>query len=158
MPDPIPFYRVSDPYGEFSNFSPHPITLDGKRWPTSEHYFQAQKFDDESKREEIRRANRPMLAARLGRDRSAPLRRDWESVKVAVMRTAVRAKFTQHDDLRALLLATGDAKLVEHTENDSYWGDGGDGSGKNMLGQILMEIRAELRAASQANRPDSRPS
>ncbi len=62
------------------------------------------------------------------------------------MTDAVRAKFTQHDELRALLLATGDAKIVEHTVNDSYWGDGGDGSGRNMLGQILMRVREELRA------------
>ena len=141
----INFYSVGDEYGEFSNFSPHPITLDGKRWPTSEHYFQAQKFEDSSKREEIRKANRPMLAARLGRDLKSKLRRDWESVKVGIMRDAVRAKFAQHENLRALLLSTGDARLVEHTENDSYWGDGGDGSGKNMLGRILMEIREELR-------------
>jgi hypothetical protein len=63
------------------------------------------------------------------------------------MLEAVRAKFTQHDDLKAILLGTGDAKLVEHTENDSYWGDGGDGSGKNRLGQLLMQLRTELRAA-----------
>ena len=61
------------------------------------------------------------------------------------MREAVLAKFTQHESLRAILLSTSDAKLIEHTENDSYWGDGGDGSGKNMLGRILMEIRQQLR-------------
>ena len=81
----------------------------------------------------------------MGRDRKQKLRRDWESVKVAVMRVAVLAKFTQHDELRTLLLSTGDAKLVEHTENDDYWGDGGDGSGKNRLGLLLMSIRDELR-------------
>ena len=48
-----------------------------------------------------------------------------------------------------MLMGTGDAKLVEHTENDDYWGDGGDGSGKNMLGQILMRIRAELEDEAQ---------
>jgi ribA/ribD-fused uncharacterized protein len=147
MTEIIRFYSVSDEFGEFSNFSPHPIALDGKRWPTSEHYFQAQKFQDPGKREEIRKANSPMIAARLGRSRKSPLRRDWESVKIGVMHDAVRAKFTQHDTLRALLLSTGDAKLVEHTENDSYWGDGGDGSGKNMLGRILMQVRDELRTA-----------
>lgn len=62
------------------------------------------------------------------------------------MRDAVRAKFTQHDELRLLLLSTGSAKLVEHTTNDAYWGDGGDGSGRNMLGRILMEVREQLRA------------
>ena len=69
-----------------------------------------------------------MLAARMGRDRKNKLRRDWESVKVSLMTEAVRAKFTQHDELRAILVGTGDAKIVEHTENDDYWGDGGDGS------------------------------
>ena len=89
-----------------------------------------------------------MIAARMGRDRKKKLRREWESVKVAVMTEAVRAKFTQHDELRTILLATGDAKLVEHTANDDYWGDGGDGSGKNMLGQVLMRVRAEFQAAA----------
>ena len=61
------------------------------------------------------------------------------------MLVAVRAKFSQHAELTELLLGTGDAKLVEHTENDSYWGDGGDGRGRNRLGQILMQVREELR-------------
>ncbi len=86
-----------------------------------------------------------MIAARMGRSRKRPLRKDWEAVKDAIMYEAVLAKFTQHTDLRELLLATGDAKLVEHTENDAYWGDGGDGSGKNRLGRILMRVREELR-------------
>lgn len=86
-----------------------------------------------------------MVAARMGRDRSKPLRRDWEKVKDEIMRKAVRAKFTQHEELKKILLETADATLVEHTENDSYWGDGGDGSGRNMLGRILMQVRQELR-------------
>jgi len=142
----IEFYSVTDEYGELSNFAAYPIQLAKQRWPTSEHYFQAQKFQDVALRERIRTANTPMIAARLGRDRSSPLRKDWESVKVAVMTEAVLAKFSQHDDLRALLLGTGDALLVERTTNDSYWGDGGDGSGKNMLGQVLMRVREQLRA------------
>ena len=84
-----------------------------------------------------------MIAARLGRSRKVKLRRDWESVKLGVMLDAVAAKFTQHDDLRALLLSTGDAKLVEHTENDDYWGDG---SGQNRLGRLLMQVRDQLRS------------
>jgi ribA/ribD-fused uncharacterized protein len=89
-----------------------------------------------------------MIAARMGRDRTKPLRKDWEAVKDDIMREAVRAKFRQRADLAKILLGTGDAFIVEHTENDSYWGDGGDGSGKNMLGTILMEVRQELRNAS----------
>ena len=142
----INFYSVNDAYGEFSNFAAFPITLQGKRWPTSEHYFQAQKFQNSAHQKEIVKAKTPMIAARLGRDRKKRLRRDWESVKDNVMREAVTAKFAQHDELREILLATGQAKLVEHTTNDGYWGDGADGSGKNMLGRILMEVRERLRA------------
>jgi len=139
------FYSTADEFGDFSNFAAFPIRLDGEVWPTSEHYFQAQKFNDRAQRRRIRKAATPMIAARLGRDRSQRLRRDWESVKVDVMRTAVRAKFEQYADLRELLLSTKDEEIVERTANDSYWGDGGDGSGKNMLGRILMEVRNDLR-------------
>ena len=145
MPEEIRFYHTADAYGCFSNFAPYPIAIDGQEWPTSEHYFQAQKFLDSERRERIRHTPSPMIAAHLGRDRKARLRADWEEVKLDVMRKAVRAKFTQHEDIRRLLLDTGNATIVEHTTNDRFWGDGGDGSGKNWLGRILMEIRSELR-------------
>jgi N-glycosidase YbiA len=54
----------------------------------------------------------------------------------------------QHEELRALLLGTGGAQLIEHTENDDFWGDGGDGSGRNELGRILMAVRDALRRES----------
>lgn len=143
--DPILFYSTSEAFGEFSNFAEFPIEMGRKRWPTSEHYFQAQKFTDRSHAEAIRKAKSPMAAARMGRDWKKPIRKDWEKVKDGIMRQAVEAKFTQHEELKALLLSTGDRKLVEHTSNDAYWGDGGDGSGKNMLGRILMEVRERLK-------------
>ena len=114
-------------------------------WRTSEHYFQAQKFVRDEDRLAILQQPSPMIAARIGRDRSRPLRPDWDAVKDEVMRKALRAKFGQHASLRELLLSTGDAELVEHTANDSYWADGGDGTGKNVLGQLLMQLRDELR-------------
>ena len=141
----IRFYRVKEPFGEFSNFAPFPIVIDAEQWPTSEHYFQSQKFEDRAYRKRIRETVSPSQAARLGRDRSRRLRDDWEVVKDGIMLTAVRAKFSQHDGLRALLMSTGDATIVEHTKNDAYWGDGGNGGGRNMLGQILMKVREELR-------------
>lgn len=64
------------------------------------------------------------------------------------MPEAVLAKFTQHEEIRTVLLSTGEAVLIEHTRNDDYWGDGGDGHGKNMLGKVLMCVRDELRARS----------
>ena len=142
----IKFYSVNDEYGEFSNFAPYPIKLKGKKFYTSEHYFQAMKFDSPSDQADILKNKSPMEAARRGRDRKRKLKKNWNSIKDNVMRDAVYAKFTQHQELKDLLLSTGDAKLVENAKNDSYWGDGGDGSGKNMLGQILMEVRERLRS------------
>ncbi len=140
----VRFYRQNDEYGYFSNFASYPIELKGKTWPTSEHYFQAQKFAGLADEEEIRLADSPGKAARLGRDRKRPLRKDWEVVKDDIMREALYAKFTQHPKLKAKLLTTGETPLIEHTKNDSYWADGGDGSGKNMLGELLMELREKL--------------
>mgnify|MGYP001028942802 CR=1 FL=1 len=140
----IEFYLHTDPWGELSNFHPAPIHLDGQRWPTTEHYFQAAKFPGTPHAELIRLAATPDRAKQLGGDRAAPLRADWLAVRDEVMRTALRAKFTQHEQLRALLLDTADAQLVEHAVNDHYWGDGGDGSGVNRLGLLLMQVRAEL--------------
>lgn len=143
----IYFYGVREPYGEFSNFAPYPITIAGQRWPTTEHYFQAQKFAGAPREAAIRKAASPRLAAQMGRDRRHPLRRDWEAVKDNVMLTALRAKFSQHPELAQRLLATGAAQLVEHTSQDHYWADGGDGTGRNRLGQLLMQVREELRKA-----------
>lgn len=145
----INFYSTNGEYGAFSNFSRHPVKLKGKTWPTSEHYFQAQKFAGTKYETQILKAKGPSEAARIGRDRKLPLRKDWESTKNNVMREVVYAKFTQHVHLKELLLSTGDEKLVEHTENDSYWGDGGNGKGKNMLGIILMETRERIKNESK---------
>ena len=142
----INFYSTKDQYGGFSNFSRHPFELDGKQWLTTEHYFQAQKFPgNEAYQEKIRLEKSPMVAARLGRSRAQPIRPDWEQVKDELMKAALLAKFRQNKDIREILLSTGDVQLVEHTKNDRYWGDGGDGSGKNKLGLLLMEIREKLR-------------
>ncbi len=144
MMSQIQFYRANEKYGYFSNFAPYPIKVKGREWPTSEHYFQSQKFAGHKDEEEIRSASSPMKAAKMGRDRKRPFRKDWEYVKDNIMREALYAKFTQHLELKSKLLATGNASIIEHTKNDSYWGDGGDGSGKNMLGKLLMELREKL--------------
>lgn len=142
----IYFYGRTDKWGEFSNFAHFPFHLDGKTWPTSEHYFQAMKFAGTGHEDEIRAAKRPNDAARMGRQRSRPLRKDWESAKDDIMRKAVWAKFSTHPALKALLLSTGDEEIVENAPGDYYWGCGADGSGRNMLGRILVETRARLRA------------
>lgn len=140
----IRFYDRGAPFFAFTNFSPHPILVGGLLWPTSEHYFQAMKHADTWLEGWIRlEASEPRDAFRVAR--AFPYRADWDSVKLKVMHRAVLAKFSQHADLRRLLLGTGAAMLVEHTANDCYWGDGGNGCGLNMLGKTLMVVRKELR-------------
>ncbi|KAF9409384.1 hypothetical protein BGZ94_001968 [Podila epigama] len=151
MKDSIQFYRQGGRFGEFSNFFHSPIAVDGLMWPTTEHYFQAQKFahlPDKQYMESIRITSTPGSAAKMGRNRSWPLRPDWEEVKDDLMRKCVLQKFLQHRGLAKVLLSTGDRYLIEHTSNDRYWADGGDGKGKNMLGIILMEVREKIRGMS----------
>lgn len=145
---PIKFYTTKTKWGCFSNFSRHPVTIEGKDYPTSEHYYQAQKFatTDPAYAEKIRNAPNPKAAAELGRAKREPaMRADWDQVKDDVMRKVVRQKFTVHESCRKTLFETGDEELIEDSPVDWYWGCGADGTGKNMLGVILGEIRAELR-------------
>lgn len=88
----IKFYRPRESYGCFSNFSRHPIELNGKIWPTTEHYFQAQKFSGTIYEEQVRLCKTPREAADMGRRRDLPLRNDWELVKDDIMRDAVYKK------------------------------------------------------------------
>ncbi len=145
MQDEIKFYCETGLYGEFSNFANYPIKLKNNVWKTTEHYFQAQKFEKQEYKNLIRNADSPMMAAQLGRSRKERIVKNWDNIKLNVMYEAVKTKFIQHAELTKLLLDTKDAKIIEHTENDNYWGDGGDGKGKNMLGKILMRVREELK-------------
>jgi len=141
----IHFYSVREKYGCFSNFSLHGFELHNIWWTTSEHYFQAQKFAGTPHVEEIRQAKTPKEAANMGRSRDRPLRGDWEQVKDGIMRQAVLRKFETHADIGEVLLSTGDELIVENAPGDYYWGCGADGSGKNMLGLVLIEVRQILR-------------
>lgn len=145
MDNKILFYSSNADYFEFSNFAKYPITINNITYPTSEHYFQSKKFEGTKYEEAIRRVSSPSECAKLGRSRSFPLRKDWEQVKEDVMMTALRAKFTQHQKLKELLLSTQNKTIIEHTQKDSYWADGGDGTGKNRLGVLLMALREELK-------------
>ena len=147
----IYFYSIREKYGCFSNFSPHGFELDNLYWSTSEHYFQAQKFPQTQDAEQIRFVKTPKEAAKMGRERTRSLRRDWQQVKDDIMRKAVLRKFETHADIQQILLDTGDAEIIENSPIDSYWGCGKDGSGKNMLGKILMEVREILRHSYAQN-------
>ena len=146
--DAVQFYHSFEPYFEFTNFFPRDVRIFGKTWPTTEHFFQAQKFAGTPIEDKIRccKSAREAFETARRRDYQQWIRRDWHSpsVKDKVMLLAVRSKFAQHKDLQDILFKTESKNIVEHTSNDSYWGDGGDGTGQNKLGEILVKVREEL--------------
>lgn len=156
---PIKFYNRGEPYYEFTNFYEALVNIDGQDWLTTEHYFQAQKFVGTPLVGTIRMLERPREAFEKSRDpRYSKWRRsDWEAVKEDVMYKALQAKFTQHEALRIRLMETGERQLIEHSPHDSYWGDGGNGTGKNRLGELLMRLRREMKEKQSVHPPPSPP-
>lgn len=146
----IRFYRASEkPYGAFSNLHRREITFEDEVFATSEHAYQAGKARKPQVKKWLMDAPSPSLLAMAAHGLYywdvAP---GWSKTKLDRMRAVLRAKFTQHDDLRELLLSTGDARLVESTTTDNavnrLWGEV-NGEGKNLLGVMLMELRTQLR-------------
>ena len=118
----IRFFSQSPAHRELSNFAPFWIDLGDARWPTVEHYYQAQKFNDPQLQAAIRAAAEPIIAKSLAEKNKAATRPDWDAVKDEVMYRAVRRKFELHAELRALLLATGEEDIAESAPSDYYWG------------------------------------
>ncbi|MDD4912641.1 MAG: NADAR family protein [Sideroxydans sp.] len=147
MTEPLYFYTKTMPYWGLSNFSPPGVEIAGKFWPTVEHYFQAQKFLAPEIQERIRQASTPKEARALGQSRTFPLRADWEQTKESVMLEALRCKF-KSGAARELLLSTGNRQLIESSPFDYFWAAGQDGTGKNRLGFLLMQVRSEIMTFS----------
>lgn len=180
-PRAVEFYKSWDSFGSLSNFTAHAIAMPEepmthlaletfrpavgaapnpawKLWPSTEHYYQAQKFfgvdhpDARALVEDIAACKCPEHAAAMGRrnERTRPelLREDWCASKTAVMHAALRAKYAAHAGPRDMLLSTAasGAEIVEAAPHDFFWGRGVDGSGMNMLGKLLVTVRAELKA------------
>lgn len=134
--------RFDGKYLFLSNFYICDVEYDGIVYPHTEAAFHAQKvFDEETK---LKFTNViPRKSKRLGH--KVKLREDWDEVKDNIMYEVCKAKFEQNEDIRKLLLETGDATLIEgNTWNDQYWGVC-RGKGRNQLGKTLMRIRDELR-------------
>jgi ribA/ribD-fused uncharacterized protein len=149
----IRFYRASDaPFGCFSNLYRRPVEFEGLSYPTAEHAYQAGKPRKKEVREWLLAAPSPALLAMAAHGLYYwDVTPGWSTSKFARMKAVLLAKFSQHEDLRALLLRTGDARLVESAAVDSpvnrLWGEV-NGVGRNMLGVLLMEVRSEIRALS----------
>jgi len=129
---------------EFKNTSDHAFTLDGEFWKSAEHYVQAQRFSCPEARSLVRESTYAFAAKAIARERPEALRQDWHIVRDNVMEKAVRTKFASHPSLGDKLCATGDAEIIEASPMSHHWGAGADGTGKNMLGRILMKIRDDL--------------
>jgi N-glycosidase YbiA len=103
------FYSARKNAFFLSNFFPSRFSIDSVEWPSVEHYFQAMKFPTHPKwQDEIRIADSPAIAKRLGSTRAVPIREDWDAVRKTVMITALRAKFDADASLKRSLLATGE--------------------------------------------------
>lgn len=140
----IRFYGPDDPYFELANFYPVEIKLDRVTWPTVEHYFQAQKTNLPDWKEKIRLSPTGLEAKKIGWEVPDYDDKSWLDQREAVMEKAVRAKFEQHENLKRLLTETGEALLIEESdEADEFWGMR-NGSGKNKMGRLLMRLRDEF--------------
>ena len=128
------------------NYEEQHIVIGGVEYGCSEAYYQSMKSLGHPQHEfyhERIRLSSPMSAFQKGN--YLPIRSDWDEVRVDVMRTAVYAKFTQNEILKQLLCSTAPYPLVQ-IKMDRFWGTMADGSGRNMLGVLLQELRAELIA------------
>ena len=153
----IRFYRANEqPYGVFSNLYKRPITFENEVFPTAEHAYQAGKAAKPAVRAWLMTAPTPALLAMAAHGLYVwDIRSDWAKVKFDRMKNILRAKYSQHQDLRELLLSTGTARLIEAATVDNavnrLWGEI-NGKGKNKLGELLMEVREELRLEKKARR------
>lgn len=137
------FYRKSGPHGHMSNFYPAPVTLNGYRYPTSEHVYHTLRTPDSKQKRAIAEASTPMDAANLGRNISSEnTHSDWKTkLRYPAMLYVVLEKYMQHPELAEKLIATGDTRIVEHSPYDPYWGDWENGTGQNKLGEVLEIVR-----------------
>lgn len=141
----IYFYKQFGPLGYLATYSEYGFFKDGVYWKTSEHYYQAQKFEDNVVRQMIINAETPKIASDIGRNRQFKLRDDWEEVKQKIMYDAVYYKFKEHPDICSKLLETGNEEIVEETVKENYWGCGPNKNGQNNYGKILARVREDLR-------------
>lgn len=141
----IYFYKQYGELGYLANYSEHGFELYGKYWPTVEHFYQAQKFDDEQLKEKIRLSPTAKMASQIGRDKNNKLKDNWSEIKRDVMLEGVLAKFRAHPDILKKLIETGNEEIIENTDIDYYWGCGENKTGRNEFGKILVKVREILK-------------
>ncbi len=145
-PGVIRFSPTAGKYKVFANSHKSDIVINEKVYPTVEHYVTAMKFidTDAAWAEEIRTAKNILSVRSKGRTKGHAGDMYYENKKIDYMRASLYEKFTQNDEMKKLLLGTKEAELEEESE-DIVWGVGIDGTGENLTGQLLIELRDILR-------------
>ena len=151
MEQAILFSSRNHQWSWLSNMAIDPfLDQNGTEWRSVEHFYQAAKAINNRDRDQIRMAASPFDAKRLG-GRLANCRKDWKTYRVTAMRRALALRFHAGAPSSERLLKTGDQALVHDTPwgrtGDPFWGNGRDGRGRNLLGEMLMEQRDALRTA-----------
>jgi len=142
---PLKFDPVTS---SLSHLSQHKVLYKKKLYPSVAHLFEALKFMKvrPDLADQIRGyAGAPNTLASVAHKWEAHKRRDWNHVMLRKMDEVQYAKFSQHPDLRAELVGTGNAELMNGDEADNFWGVGADGHGQNQLGKSLMRVRERLK-------------
>jgi ribA/ribD-fused uncharacterized protein len=154
------FYK-NGPTAFLGNFAecPQSVKIYGKTFKCSEAAFQWRKYylaAQDNRRNDLLKDPKMSqfftcdgegafrLNRALGHKYSNVFPDQWKNGKRdEVMWEVLNAKFSQNPEFSNLLQKTGDAYLLEHNEaqRDDYWSDNGNGTGKNILGKMLMAIR-----------------
>lgn len=147
----------------YSNFHPSKFSLEGHVFHWSEQAFmwlKALQFGDAKIADALLAQtpynSSPLECKRLGRQVTPFDEVVWNERGLEAMRRVVAAKFAQNPHLARQLLDTGDRVLAEASPYDRIWGIGWGESdreaqdvsrwkGRNLLGQVLMEVRQSLR-------------
>jgi ribA/ribD-fused uncharacterized protein len=143
----------------FSQWYPAAFVVAGDSYATAEHWMMAEKarlFGNDDVRQRIIAAKHPAEAKKLGREVQDFDPQVWDAHKYDLVKTGNYHKFSQHPELHAYLLTTGDRVLVEASPVDAIWGTGLAADhpdamqptrwpGQNLLGFALMEVRDQLR-------------
>lgn len=148
--DDAVFFYEQDFY-VLSNFSAFRLDWRGIDFDTSEHAYHWEKFDgtEQGVQDMIRECRSAHDAFKIAESQRVFRRSNWDAIRIRVMREILRAKAAQHEYVRRKLLATGDRMLIENSWRDDFWGWGPNRAGKNVLGKLWMEVRAELREVVQ---------
>ena len=140
-------YFYPPEYYVFDNFSSFQVEYKGKKYPTSEHAYQSMKFinSDPELAEKIRNAKSAHEAFKMAEANKEKRQKDWDDIKLDVMKEILLCKLEQHEYVQKKLLQSGDREIVEDSWRDPYWGWGENRDGENHLGKLWMEIREEHR-------------